>query len=124
MPAAGLEKTLIGGAVAKREERDRLTLGDDQDQPAEHVVQAEGGDERGEPGIDHDRSDAGAERNADDHGCENAEERIEASLDQEPSHAEKPIVAGKARSISPTVTTKTRGTTRKSATGKVTRTAL
>ena len=38
--------------------------------------------------------------------------------------AEKPIVAGNDRSISPTVTTNTRGTTRQSATGRVTRTEL
>ena len=36
--------------------------------------------------------------------------------------AENPIVAGNERSISPTVTTKTSGTTRQSATGRVTRT--
>jgi hypothetical protein len=36
--------------------------------------------------------------------------------------AENPIVAGNERSISPTVTTNTSGTTRHSATGSVTRT--
>ena len=36
--------------------------------------------------------------------------------------AENPIVAGNERSISPTVTTNTSGTTRQSATGKVTST--
>ncbi len=127
IPPTELEKHLVGERLVEAEQRDRPALGGDHgsgraagsscraSRPAED-----------RPGIDDDHADAEAEPHADGDGADHAEERVEARLHDE---GEDPGREAHRRregqvDLSPTVTMKTSGTTRNSATGSVSSTEL
>ena len=71
---------LVGEGLWQPDQGDGLALGIDLDEAAQHEVHAQGGDQRGEVGIDHQPAHADAEEEPGGDGGEDADERVVAGL--------------------------------------------